>query len=56
MAIPRMPWYSRVERIVAPTETASDVALVLILAVTLWVLIRGNAAIKAAWTVYVVSP
>lgn len=56
MAIPQVPWSKTVERWVAPTEQASDVVLVLILAVTLLVLIRGTATHKAALAVWLVAP
>lgn len=56
MAVPRLPWYSRIERIVAPSEPVTNVVLGVIVLVTLLVLVRGNATVKAAWAVYMVSP
>ena len=56
MAIPELPWYGTLRRVVAPTETVSNMALVIIAIVTLFILWRGDAVLKAAWAVYVVSP
>ena len=54
--VPRLPWYSRLERLVAPTEPASNFALLIIMAICLLVLARGSATAKAALVVYLVSP
>lgn len=56
MAIPELPWYGTLKRFVAPTESVADVSLVIIAIVTLYLLWRGDAVLKAAWVVYVVSP
>lgn len=56
MAIPKLPWYDAIERVVAPTEPVADLMLVVIVAVTVLVLLRGSSTAKAAWVVYVVSP
>lgn len=56
MAIPELPWYGALKRVVAPTEAVSNAALIIIAIVTLLILIKGDAVVKAAWAVYVVSP
>lgn len=56
MAIPELPWYSKLRAIVAPSESVSNVTLVIIAIVTLLILLKGDAVLKAAWAVYVVSP
>jgi hypothetical protein len=54
--LPRLPWYSDIEAILAPTERASTLALLAIIAITVVIAWRGSATVKAAWLVYIVSP
>lgn len=56
MAVPRLPWYNKLEKIVAPTEGAANLALIIIIAITAVILIWGKPIMKAAWVVYLVSP
>lgn len=56
MAHPTVPWYSKLEEIVAPTETASTTIIVAIIVISLFVLWKGNAVHKAALAVWLVSP
>lgn len=56
MAVPKLPWYDKLEKIVAPTEGAANLALVILIAISLVILIWGKPLMKAAWVVYVVSP
>jgi hypothetical protein len=56
VAIPSLPWYPALQRIVAPSEGVTNAVLVLMVLVTLLILWRGDAVVKAAWAVYWVSP
>lgn len=56
MATPLFPWYNRLEQAVAPTEAASNLALVILATATLLILWKGSPVLKAAWVVYLVSP
>jgi hypothetical protein len=56
VALPELPWYRTLRRVVAPTEAAADVTLAILALVTLLVLWRGDPLVKAAWAVYLVSP
>ena len=51
-----MPWYSRLERIFAPTTPIANLMLVAIIGVSLWVLLQKRASLKALWVAYVISP
>jgi hypothetical protein len=51
-----LPWYSRLEKIVAPTEKATNVALVVLICLCLLLLWKGDSVMKAAFVVYMVSP
>jgi hypothetical protein len=54
--LPKLPWYDSIERVLAPTERASTYALLAVIAITAVIAWKGNATIKAAWLVYIVSP
>lgn len=56
MAIPKMPWYGKLREIVAPTEVAANIALILIILVCIYLLFKGDAVQKALAVVYIVSP
>ena len=54
--MPNLPWYGKLRSLVAPTDRASTVTLVVVLVVVLLVLWKGDAVHKAAVAVYLVSP
>jgi hypothetical protein len=54
--VPSLPWYGKLKTIVAPTDRASTVTLVVVLVVVLLVLWKGDPVHKAAVAVYLVSP
>ena len=56
MATPLFPWYSRLERTVAPTEAAANLSLAILIAISLVILWKGSPLLKAGWVVYLVSP
>ena len=56
MPLPSLPWYQKIEQAIAPTETAANIGLAVILLVTAFVLWKGNPVVKATWLVYMVSP
>ena len=56
MSIPSLPWYSKLQKIVAPTEGVSTLVLIGIIAITIFVIWKGDAVKKALWAVYLVSP
>ena len=56
MAVPKLPWYSKLEKLVAPTEGAANLALIVLITISVVILIWGKPIIKAAWVVYLVSP
>lgn len=56
MPLPQLPWYHKLEKAIAPTETASNIVLTLIVLISLAILLWGNPLFKAAWAVYLVSP
>ena len=56
MAVPKLPWYDKLEKIVAPTEGAANLALIALIVITAVILIWGKPIVKAAWAVYLVSP
>ena len=56
MANPLFPWYDKLEKIVAPTEPAANLALWIILAIIAVVLLKGTPAMKAALVVWIISP
>lgn len=56
MAVPKLPWYNKLESIVAPTEGAANLFLIIIIIACLVILLKGNAVAKAAFVVYLVSP
>lgn len=56
MAIPKLPWYNKLESVVAPTEDAANLALLFLIVVSILILIKGSPLIKVAWVVYLVSP
>lgn len=56
MANPLFPWYTKLEQAIAPTEDASNLALIILLAITLIILLKGSPVLKAGWVVYLVSP
>jgi hypothetical protein len=51
-----LPWYPRLKRLIAPTEAAANVALLVVVMVCLLVLWRGDAVTKALVVVYLASP
>ena len=56
MATPIFPWYSKLERAVAPSEPAANLALATLIVISLIILWRGSPILKAGWVVYLVSP
>jgi hypothetical protein len=56
MAVPTLPWYNKLKEIVAPTEGAANLALIVIIVILLVLLLKGSALSKAAAVVWVVSP
>lgn len=52
----RLPWYDQLERIVAPTEKVSTAILIALTVITVLVIWKGSAVVKAGWLVYWVSP
>jgi hypothetical protein len=56
MAIPSLPWYGKLKEIVAPTEQAANFALIIIILVCIWALLKGSPIQKAGLVVYIVSP
>ena len=56
MPLPKMPWYDKLEKAVAPTEGAANLLLVIIIVACLVVLLFGKPIHKAALVVYLVSP
>lgn len=51
-----LPWYSKLESIVAPTEKASNTALIGIAVICLLLAWKGDAVMKAGFVVYLLSP
>ena len=56
MSIPSLPWYSKLQKIVAPTEGMATLILIGIIAITVIVIWKGDAVKKGLWAVYLVSP
>jgi hypothetical protein len=56
MATPKLPWYNKLRETVAPTEPITNFFLILVIAISIVILIKGDAAMKALWVVYLVSP
>lgn len=56
MATPGLPWYPKLQSIIAPTETASTIGLGVIIVLCLLVMWKGDAVAKALLLVYLVSP
>lgn len=51
-----LPWYNKLKSVVAPTEGVSNMMIVGIIAISLFLLWKGDSVMKAAWVVYLVSP
>jgi hypothetical protein len=56
MATPSLPWYNKIKSIIAPTEGAANLALIVIILVCILVLWKGDSIKKAALAVWIVSP
>lgn len=56
MASYSLPWYGAVKRIVAPTEPIANLALLLVVLLTLYVLVKGDQVHKAGLAAYWWSP
>lgn len=51
-----MPWYKQLEQIVAASEPVTNIALAVIIIISILLLLYGHPAAKALWVVYLVSP
>lgn len=56
MSVPEMPWYAAAERMLQPLSPYSSLVLVLLAIITLWIAFRGDALVKMAFLVYLISP
>lgn len=52
----RMPWYEAIERVLNPLQPIVIGGLIVTIAVTLWLIVKGPAWARTAWLVYLVSP
>ena len=51
-----MPWAKPVNDFLQPMEGVVVIGLVLVVLVTVWVILRGNAAGKTAWLTWLMIP
>lgn len=51
-----MPWYGAIERGLSPLERYTAVLLGLLAAITIYIAWKGDAVVKMAWLVYLISP
>lgn len=51
-----MPWYNAMEEALRPISPYSTFILVVLALATLYVALRGDAVVKMAWLVYLISP
>ena len=51
-----MPWYGDVERALRPLDPYMSFILVGLATITLLVAWKGDAVVKSAWLVYLISP
>jgi hypothetical protein len=56
MNLRQPPWYSKLEHLLAPTDGAARLGLVLVILVCLGLLIWGDAPARALALIYIVSP
>ena len=56
MKIPKPPWYSWVDKKLESVEGLTDVVLLGIIVISVFLLIKGDRVAKTAWVVYVISP
>ena len=52
----RPPWYGKLTRILAPTDQAARVGLIVVILICLGLLVWGDAPMRALALVYIVSP
>ncbi len=51
-----LPWYSWLEKKIEPSWPLMVAIAGAIIGVTLWLMLRGDPVLLAAWLVYLVSP
>ena len=56
MATPSLPWYPKLQKLVAPTEGVANLVLIGIVIATILIIWKGDSVLKALWAVYLVSP
>lgn len=56
MSVPEMPWYPAAEKALQPLSPVSSLLLVGLALLTLWIAWKGDAVVRLAWLVYLVSP
>lgn len=52
----RMPWYKGLEAFLNPLQPVVVAALLVTVAITLWLVVKGPNWARTAWLVYLVSP
>lgn len=56
MAVPGLPWYGKIESLVAPTDKAASITLFGIAIVCIVIAIFGHWLLKAGFAAYLLSP
>lgn len=56
MNIPKMPWYSAVNKKLKGVEWLVNALLIAIIVISVVLLVRGDRLTKTAWFVYLISP
>jgi hypothetical protein len=56
VTIPRPPWYGKLQALIAPTDGAVKLGLVLVILACLALLLWGDGPARALALIYIVSP
>ena len=56
LPLPSMPWYKALNEKLEGYEWAVNVGLLIIIAVSLALIMRGDRLSRTAWLVYLISP
>ena len=56
LPLPTMPWYKAINDKLEGAQWLINVGLVIIIAISVMLILRGDRVSRAAWLVYLISP
>lgn len=56
MKLPKPPWYNWVNKKLSSVEGLTNVVLIGIVVISIFLILKGDRVAKTAWVVYLISP